>query len=155
LNDTVLTDVSDLRNRVAMLPPGTKAMLDIVRDGRDKKVQITIGEQPASFSSTGKAGKESESLDKYGFTLQELTPELAEKFEYRSGSGLIISDIQQGSPADAAGLKPGYLVEEVNRVKVSSLGDLKKALDQSGKSGKILLRVRFGDYSTYVVLMNK
>ncbi len=155
LNDTILTDVSDLRNRVALLQPGTKALLDIVRDGRDKKVQITIGEQPASFSSAGKATKDSESLDKYGFTLQELTPELAEKFEYKSGSGLIISDIQPGSPAEAAGLKPGYLVEEVNRVKVQNLGDLKKGLEQSGKSGKILLRVRFGDYSTYVVLMAK
>jgi len=88
-------------------------------------------------------------------TLQELTPELAEKFEYKSKSGLIISDVQPGTPADFAGLKPGYLVEELNKVKVQNLEDLKKALGQGGTSGKILLRVRFGDYSTYVVLMTK
>ena len=157
LNDTPLTDASDLRNRVALLPSGSKATLDIIRDGREKKVQVTIGEQPSSFSSaaTGKALKEKETLDKYGLTLQELTPELAEKFEYKSKSGLIISDVQPGTPADFAGLKPGYLVEEIDKVKVQSLGDLKKALGQGGKSGKLLLRVRFGDYSTYVVLMTK
>lgn len=155
LNDTPLTDVSDLRNRVALLPAGSKATLDIIRDGREKKVQITIGEQPSNFSTAGKVVKEKETLDKYGLTLQELTQELAEKFDYKSKSGLIISDVQPGSPADFAGLKPGYLVEEVDKVKVQNLDDLKKALGQGGKPGKILLRVRFGDYSTYVVLMAK
>jgi serine protease Do len=155
LNDSPLEDVSDLRNRVALLPPGSKAMLDIIRDSREKKIQVTIGEQPSGFSTTGKTVKEKETLDKYGLTLQELTQELAEKFEYKSKSGLIISDVQPGSPADFAGLKPGYLVEEIDKVKVQNLDDLKKALEQGGKSGKILLRVRFGDYSTYVVLMTK
>jgi serine protease Do len=155
LNDTPLEDVSDLRNSIALLSPGSKATLEIIRDGRNKKIQVTIGEQPSNFSTTGKAAKEKETLDQYGLTLQELTPELAEKFDYKSNSGLIISDIQSGSPADIAGLKPGYLVEEVDRVKVQRLDDLKKALGQAGKSGKILLRVRFGDYSTYVVLMTK
>ena len=157
LNGEALEDVSDLRNRVALLPPDSKATLDILRDGREKKVQVTIGEQPSNFSTAaaGKVLKEKEILDKYGLTLQELTPELAEKFEYKSKSGLIISDVQPGSSADFAGLKPGYLVEEIDKMKVQSLDDLKKALGKVGKSGKILLRVRFGDYSTYVVLMSK
>ncbi len=155
LNDTPLKDVSDLRNSVALLPSGSKATLDIIRDGREKKIQVTIGEQPSNFSTAGKVLKGKETLDKYGLTLQELTQELAEKFDYKNNSGLIISDIQPGGPADFAGLKPGYLVEEVDKVKVQNFDDLKKALGQGGKSGKILLRVRFGDYSTYVVLMAK
>jgi len=106
LNDTPVEDVSDLRNRVALLPPGSKVALEILRDGREKKIQITIGEQPMNFKTTGKVEKEKETLDKYGLTLQELTPELADKFEYKNKSGVIISDVQAGSPADFAGLKP-------------------------------------------------
>jgi serine protease Do len=157
LNDSALSDVSDLRNRVALLTPGSKATLDIIRDGREKKIQVTIGEQPSSFSSTTKTEKEKEkeTLDKYGLTLQPLTQELAERFNYKDASGLIISAVQPGSPANLSGLKPGYLVEEINRVKVKDLSDLKKALSESSKSGKLLLRVRFGDYSTYVVLTTK
>ena len=155
LNDSPVSDVSDLRNSVALLAPGSKATLDIIRDGREKKIQVTIGEQPDGFSPSAKVAKDKETLDKYGLTLQPLTEELAQKFSYTDQSGLIIGGIQPGSPADFAGLKPGYLVEEVNRVKVKSLADLKRALDQSDKSGKLLLRVRFGDYSTYVVLTVK
>lgn len=155
LNDVTLEDVSDLRNRVALIEPGSTAILQIIRDGRDKKIQVTIGEQPSDFSTTGKETPDKSNLEQFGLTLQELTPELAEKFEYKEKSGLIISDVQPRSPAAAAQLKPGYLVEEIDKVKVKNMADLKKVLDQAKKSGKILLRVRFGAYSTYVVLVAK
>ncbi len=151
LDGIQLLNVSDLRNRVALLQPGSKAMLDIMRNGSEKKVQITIGEQPANFSKNGLGTNSDGSLEKFGLTLQQLTPELAKKFGYGENSGLIISDVTSGSPAEAAGLKPGQLVEEVNRERVRNLKDLDNVLKQS-KSNKILLRVRAGNYSTYVVL---
>lgn len=154
LDGVELHDVSDLRNRVALLQPGSKAMVEIMRNGREKKIQISIGEQPANFSKRGPASNDNDSLDQYGLTLQELTPELAKKFDYEEDSGLIISDVASGSAAEAAGLKPGQLVEEVNRERVKSLQDLDNVLKQS-KSDKVLLRVRAGNYSTYVVLAEK
>ncbi len=154
LNDVKLTNVSDLRNRVALLQPGSKAMLDIMRDGREKKIQVTIGEQPANFAKGGMYPSQDQLLSQYGLTLQELTPELAQKFGYDEHSGLVISNVEADSPAEAAGLKPGQLVEEVNRERVRNLEDLNKAL-QGSSSNKVLLRVRAGNYSTYVVLSAK
>jgi serine protease Do len=151
MNGAALVNVSDLRNRVALLQPGSKAMVEIMRDGKDKKVQITIGEQPSNFGKRGPGSNNDDSLNQYGLTLQELTPELAKKFEYAENSGLIISDVASGSAAEAAGLQPGQLVEEVNRVRVRNLKELNTVLQKS-ESDKVLLRVRAGDYSTYVVL---
>jgi serine protease Do len=154
LNDADLIDVSDLRNRVALLQPGSKAMFDIMRDGRPKKVQVSIGEQPSDFGKGGPGSSADQSMEQYGLTLQELTPELAKKFEYEQDSGLIISDVAGGSAAEAAGLKPGQLVEEVNRERVTNLKDLQQVLKKSN-SDKVLLRVRSGNYSTYIVLSAK
>ncbi|TKB24296.1 DegQ family serine endoprotease [Desulfopila sp. IMCC35006] len=155
LDGVELKDVADLRNRVAMLQPQSKAMLDIMRDGREKKIQVSIGEQPSDFSKGGIGANNVGSLDQYGLTLQELTPELARKFDYGIHSGLIISDVAAGSAAAAAGLKPGQLVEEVNRQRVSTMKDLGAVLKKSKGDNKVLLRVRAGDYSTYVVLSSK
>ncbi len=151
LNGVELHNVSDLRNQIALIQPGSKVILDIMRSSREMKIQVTIGEQPANFGKGGLGPNSDESLEKFGLTLQQLTPELAKRFSYEENSGLIISDVASGSPAEAAGLKPGQLVEEVNRERVRNLKDLDTILKQSD-SDKILLRVRAGNYSTYVVL---
>lgn len=155
LDNEKVSNVTQLRNKVAMLRPDSKTRIDVIRNGRAKKVEVTIGEQPADFGKHARTSTDKNSLKKYGLTLQELTSELAEKFDYEAGSGLIISDVEPGTPAADAGLKPGQLIEEINRKPVASLKDLQRALKQSSKSGKILLRVRSGSYSTYVVLVVK
>ena len=151
LDEIVLEDVSDLRNRVALLSPDSKTMLIVIRDGREKKLQVTIGEQPSDFDKHAST-KGVKSLEDYGLTLQELTKELAERFEYEVDSGLIVSNVEQGSPAAKAGMKPGQLVEEVNKIPVHNLKDLTEVLNETSESGKILLRVRSGNFATYIVL---
>ncbi|BHH85399.1 DegQ family serine endoprotease [Desulforhopalus sp. 52FAK] len=154
LDGTVLDDVSDLRNRVALISPNSKTVLLVIRDGREKKIQVTIGEQPSDFNQQA-SNKNLQSLEDYGLTLQELTKELAERFEYEVESGLIVSNVEQGSPAAKAGMKPGQLVEEINRVPVNTLKDLREVLGNAEESGKILLRVRSGNFATYIVLGTK
>jgi len=155
LNDTVLKDVSDLRNRIALIVPDTKTTLHIIRKGDELELTVIIGEQPSDFGKKGASNNDKNSLKNFGLSLQDLTPELADKFGYGENSGVIISDVQPGSSAAEEGLKPGYLVEEVNRQKISNLQELTTILQQLSGSKKILLRIRAGDYSRYVVLTAK
>jgi len=155
LNGTPLTDVSDLRNRVAMIPPGTAATLNIIRDGARQQASVMIAEQPADFSEGAKAKMKLQSgsvLDKLGLTLQDLTPDVAAQFGYSKGQGVIVTEVEAGSPADNVGIEPGQLIEEVNKVRVRTLAELKAALKKSDSSKQVLLRVRSGEYSRYVVL---
>lgn len=155
LNGTQLDDVADLRNRIAMIKPDTKVTLQLIRDGHKKSIDVVIGEQPSDFSppAEGKEGPASDSLlDKMGLSLQELTPELADRFGYTKGQGVLIAQVAQDSPAARVGLQPGHLIEEVNKVRVHDLTELKKTLKQAKNSKQILLRVRAGEFSQYVVL---
>jgi len=151
LDGEVLNDVSHLRNRVALISPKSKTVLLVIREGREKKIQVTIGHQPSDFNKQVST-KGVKSLEEYGLTMQELTKELAERFDYEADSGLIVSNVEQGSTAAKAGMKPGQLVEEVNKIPVSNLTDLGKVLSETSESGKILLRVRSGNHARYIVL---
>jgi len=155
LNDIPMENVSELRNKVAMIIPGSKAELVVVRKGRKKQINVTIGEQPSDFGKTALSGNDQKSLENYGITLQELTRELGERLGYDEGSGVVISDVKADSPAAEQGLKPGYLIEEVNRHAVSSLQDLRDVLAKTSSGKRILLRVRTADHSRYVVLSAK
>jgi serine protease Do len=158
LNGTPLTDVSDLRNRIAMTAPGTSVTLDIIRDGHKQQMSVLIAEQPSDFSEGAKAKIKLQSgsvLEKLGLTLRELTPELADQFGYSKGQGVIVAEVEAGSPADNVGIEPGQLIEEVNKIRVRNLAELKEALKKESDSKQVLLRVRAGEYSKYVALKHE
>jgi serine protease Do len=158
LDGLPVADVTELRNRVAMTAPDTKVKFTIIRNGHEKTVMVRIGEQPSDFGHVAKKekhGKTSSLLDGMGLSLQELTTELADQFNYSKGQGVLIAEVEPDSPAARVGLQPGQLIEEVNQIRVHSLSELKKALKKSKNPKQVLLRVRAGEFSQYVVLHNK
>ncbi len=151
LDDTTLKDVADLRNRIALTIPGTTVTLQIIRGGTTMDIDVMIGEQPADFGIA--QGRDGDGvLGGFGLVLQELTPELAEQLGYQDRQGVVISEVQPNSPAERAGLRSGQLIEEVNKVKVANLRELQQVLSRSSQNDRVLLRVRFGNFSQYVVL---
>ncbi|MDD3618534.1 MAG: DegQ family serine endoprotease [Desulfobulbaceae bacterium] len=150
VNGTEVTNVSDLRNRIALIPPGTKVDLQVIRDAKKQKFTVTIAEQPADLGQAGISGDGS--LNRMGLTLQDLTEELAAQFGYSRDQGVLIAGVEPGSPAELAGLQAGQLIEEVNKQRVRSLDELRTALERSQAGDKVLLRIRAGEYSRYVVL---
>jgi serine protease Do len=151
VNGADVSNVGDLRNRIALIAPGSKVDIQVIRDGKKKKYTVTIAEQPSDLAQAPSTGDES--LNKMGLTLQNLTDELAAQFGYSKEQGVLIADVVPESPAEQAGLKAGQLIEEVNKLRVRNLEELKKALAQSRSGDKVLLRIRAGEYSRYVVLL--
>ena len=148
-NGKPVKNVAELRTMVALTPPGTKVKLVVVRKGKRKTLEVTIGNQPQSLALlTG----QDEFLKKLGLEVQPLTPELAEQFGYGVKEGVIITGVAPGSPAAMAGLRPGMLVEEVNHQKVRTLKDFARALAQSKKTGRVLFLVRDREFRRYVAI---
>jgi serine protease Do len=154
LNGAELKDVSDLRNKVALITPGTTATLTIIRTGSEKVIDVVIGEQPSGFGKAGGGLPPQGNLEQFGLNLQDLTPELAQQLGYTAEQkGVVISAVTPGSPAETAGLQAGYLIEEVNKVGVADLRELQIVLKKSTQPKRILLRVRSANSSQYVVLV--
>lgn len=152
LGDIELKDTQDLRNRIAQTTPGTDIVLHLMRDGKPIELQVTIGEQPADFGKVAQAVPDENPLSSFGLVLQDLTPDLAEQLGYKGRQGLVISEVTPGSPAAVVGLKSGLLIEEVQKVPVKNLEELKLIMQQSQTKDRVLLRIRMGQNSRYIVL---
>jgi serine protease DegQ len=63
-----------------------------------------------------------------GVEPQDLTPELAESFNLKSGSGVIITGVLQNGPAAKAGIQPGDVITAVGGRKVSNVAQLLSAV---------------------------
>lgn len=156
LEGVPLKDSSDLRNRIAhTTTPGSDVSLRVLRDGKTMEISVTIGELPEDFGNFAQNKTSKDLLGEYGLVLQELTPDLAEQLGYNGRQGVVITEVNPQSFAESIGLKPGQLIEEVNKRRVTSLQDLDRILQESDIEGRVLLRVRAGSISQYVVLRSE
>ena len=72
-NGRPTSDPGQLRNIVAMSPPGTKVPVQILRDNTKREVTIELGALPRE-QAAARAGEESQSPARLGFNVQNLTP---------------------------------------------------------------------------------
>ncbi len=149
MNGHKVSDIGELRNHIALTPPGTKIKFEILREGKIKTVTVTIAEKPGGMSV---AMNKHEILKQLGMVVQELTPDLAQQFGYHEGQGVLVAEVEPGSLVASVGIQPGQLIEEVNRVKVRTVKQFLKALAKSRKTKRVLFKVRDGDLSRYVAL---
>jgi len=70
-------------------------------------------------------------------------------------SGVIVSEVQPGSPAAMSEIREGDLIKEVNRKKISNVAEFKKALSEGDKEKGILMLVKRGDFSRYAIIKTK
>ncbi|MBM4272356.1 MAG: DegQ family serine endoprotease [Deltaproteobacteria bacterium] len=143
-----IQDTHELLRIVAALRVGGTVEITVLRDGKEKILQITIGERRDEKDIAHK-GKISE---RYGMTVQEITPELARHLGLTDKLGVVITQIQEGSPADDAGLRVQDIILQVNRVKISSLNDYLNEVSKISKEKTILLLIKRGDTSFFVTL---
>ena len=142
LNGKPIKKANTFRNNISMIPPGTDTELVVVRNNKRKTITATIGE----------SDELKETLNKLGFNVQDLTDELAEQFGYEGKTGVVVSQVEPGSLAQRRGIKRGILIQEVNRKEIKNTKEFYKEIEKTGYKGNIMLSVKDGRYSRYIVL---
>ncbi|MBN1547676.1 MAG: DegQ family serine endoprotease [Syntrophaceae bacterium] len=141
-------DLRDLLLAVASLPVGKKVDVKIWRDGKDKILPVVIAERKDSKELTGK-----DTLSEtFGMSVQEITPEIMKQLKLKSSAGLIITDVEDGSPAGDAGLQPRDIILEINRQPIESLEDFTAILSQKTEGNRYLFRIKRDESFFFVVL---
>ena len=152
-NGATVSDNNALRNRVASTAPGSRATVEVLRDGKRETLNATLGELSAPKRASNDREGDSEH-GKYGLAVQPLTPDVARELGVKNTSGLVVSDVTPGSPASEAGIRSGDVIEQVNRRPVRSVSELQDALKDSGnRPALVLLNRQGGDF--YVALNAK
>jgi serine protease Do len=150
LNGQAVNDPDDLSVRVAEIAPGTTVHLKISRNGQMRDVNATLSElsekQEVSENSEGVTGA------LQGVQVQNLSPSLTQELGITKGtSGVVVTSVDSGSPAAAAGLERGDVIQEIDRKPISNVREYRQAL--AGVHGQsILLLLGRGDSTRFVVV---
>ncbi|QVL58285.1 MAG: DegQ family serine endoprotease [Simkaniaceae bacterium] len=151
MNGSPIKSPGQLRNDVVLLPPGTKVDLTVNRNGRMMNIPVTLGEFGANTLVSSKTASQH-----LGLTVDNLTNENLQQYRMsQDDKGVLVVNVEPGTPADTAGIKQGFLVMAVNHKKVHNVTDFNNALKDVKSGQKILLLVRQGDMMKFYTLKAK
>jgi S1-C subfamily serine protease len=149
---------------------GESVTVSVLRDGKTRELDVTLGEAPALASGEGfremrrhmDRVRDLRLPGRHGFLgviTQPVEGELAEYFGAADG-GALVSEVVDDSPAAKLGLRAGDVIVEVAGEEVSDPGDLRRAIgkqeeddaevevtwirDKQRRSGSVALEMREG-----------
>ncbi|MDR1010777.1 MAG: DegQ family serine endoprotease [Opitutaceae bacterium] len=157
-NNKPVKDSRTLRLAVAAVAPGTDAIISVNRDGETEKLTIKVGNQPGEKSASGKDDPDALTTDDTGTLNGVGVADLDTRARRAFGipdniKGAIITDVEPDSAAASAGLRPGDVIQEINREPVTSADEAVR-LTENPPSKKTLLRV-WSQRATRFVLVDE
>ena len=136
----------DLPRIVAETEIGATVAVELIRNGSRMSVDVTLGELEKA-ELVGIVGEESqgdaESFEKLGFSVDNLNAELAVELGLDENMrGVVVTEVEEGSPAFDKGLQPGDVIKRFGQRRVENAADLAKSVAEtleSGRAGVLLL----------------
>ncbi|MBD0687334.1 serine peptidase [Pseudomonas sp. PSB18] len=140
LNDQPIIMSADLPHLVGALKAGAKANLEVIREGKRKNVELTVGaipEEGAELESQPKSGVE-RSSNRLGVAVVELTAEQKKALDLQGG--VVIKEVQDG-PAALIGLQPGDIITHLNNQAIGSTKEFTEIAKALPKNRSVSMRV--------------
>ncbi len=149
-------DSGQLRNLVAQASIGSKHRLDLMRDGKPYQAELVIQEAPRERTKKIQAASTASTVHPLaGVVFDDVTPPLARQMDLPVNHGVVVTDIEEGSLAEASGLQPGDVVLELNRHHVNSFAILQRLADPLKPTDLALLLVNRQGNVMYVPIQGE
>jgi len=153
LDGQKVSDAGELQVEVGQKRPGTTIKLEVIRDGKNTTVPITLEAMGSRDKDDNEVGENEHGKMHWGLGLADITPDLRQQLQAPSSiHGAVIEQVQPGSSADNAGLQRGDVIVQVDRHDVQSAADVQHALGAVAKGKDALILVWSNGGNTFRVL---
>jgi len=116
---------------------GERIPVVLIRDGVRRTLLVKVGELPERPTESDVRLRTA-----LGFSVEDLTEELAEKLGYRYERGVLVTRIFRGSQAEAAGMEPGDLIIRINGDTTPDLSFFRKRFEAVRWGEKVVLDLK-------------
>jgi serine protease Do len=129
INGRDVSDIQDLRFRLATMPVGGKVKLTIMRGKETVEVEVPLREAAAA-TEIESALTLTGNHPLAGAHVTKLTPAVAEQLSMRGSRGIVIVKVNPGSLAARRGFRAKDVLLQVNGIALDSVEELRQAMAQ-------------------------
>ena len=161
-----ITSPKQLQRMVARTKPGDKVKLAVLRNGKKQTIDVTLGKREARRYVI-RSGEPHGLKDHRGFIqvsslpdlwigvhLDQLGEQLAEYFEVKEGEGLLVTNVEDDSPAEKGGIIAGDVIVKIEGKKIHTVDDIHDLLRDHEEDDKIEVTVtRKGDQKSLKITL--
>lgn len=119
-----LGGMPDLERTLDALEPGDRLEIELRRKGRPVVVEVRVGRRHAYPPAVAVPLSDA----RVGWVLVDLTPELRRYFGAPADAGVLLSGVENGRAAEAAGLEVGDVIVALDRSELRAIADLPRLL---------------------------
>ena len=152
INGKSVKNPHELATTIGSAKPGDKVKLEVFHDGASRSVTFILAEMPAD-QKIADASDSTERRAKVGLALAPLSPEVRGQLDLpKATRGAVVEQVQAGSPAHEAGIRPGDVIVGVGSQAVTSPEDAVKAIRSASKDPSMALRILRDGKSAFVAI---
>jgi serine protease Do len=135
LDGEMLDEPKDLPRLVANSKAGSRVELEVLRGGKTRTLEVKIGRSESEVELAGMNASPQERAQ-LGVRLAELTPEIRARYRVEEDNGVLVTDVQRGSAAARAGIRPGHVITMVGQTPVNSPRDVATEVAKAQQDGR-------------------
>ncbi|MCC6442911.1 MAG: trypsin-like peptidase domain-containing protein [Armatimonadetes bacterium] len=165
-NGKPIKAMGELQDAVSAVEPGKSVPVVVVRNRKEVTLQVTVGKMDPQVAMGprpnpgGPGGNNSDEApqsapaqtSKFGMTVTGITAAVAERLGLTDTTGVVVTEVEQGSAADEAGVQSGDVILKANGRNIRSMSDYTAAIRGLSDKDSVLLRVRSGQTNRMVTV---
>ncbi|MBN1153384.1 PDZ domain-containing protein [candidate division KSB1 bacterium] len=146
INKERIDSPNELRRIVRKFSPDEEIKVAYLREGKKSSISIKLAEAPESKSAWHDQRFDFREFPfgerpYIGITLHVLDADLSKYFGVQPDDGVLILEIEEGSPAEKAELKSGDVILEVNDKKVSKPEEIQDIISDCDEGDELTLKI--------------
>jgi serine protease Do len=155
MDDKRLESFKALPRLVGATQAGSKARLEVYRDGKLRDIEVGIGSMPDEQQVAAADPEDAAKPARLGVRLTTLDDEARQRFGLsKDAEGVLVVDVERGSPAARAGIRPGQLISMVGQSAVETPQQIAERVEQAAaeERASLLLLVEDRDQKRFIVV---